>query len=154
TEDELRALHALLGLGDRVVLTGAVPSNEVARYYSVLDVLCYPRERHRITELTTPLKPLEAMSMSKAVIGSSVGGIRVLVTDGETGLIFRAGDADDLIRAIRRLVADPLLRYELGDRARRHVIVHRNWSKLTKRYVDVYRNAIERFRSRPERHGR
>ncbi len=67
--EELRAEHARLELGDRVVLTGPVPPDEAAGLYALADVLAYPRERHRITELVTPLKPLEAMSMGKVVVG-------------------------------------------------------------------------------------
>jgi PEP-CTERM/exosortase A-associated glycosyltransferase len=148
TYAELRTLHASLGLGDRVIVTGPVPPRDVARYYTLVDVLCYPRESHRITELTTPLKPLEAMSMGKAVVGSSVGGLRELITDGKTGILFRAGDAEDLGRVLRRLVADPLLRHELGDRARRYILAERDWTRLARRYVDVYSAAIEYRRSR------
>ncbi len=148
TESEVRSLHSSLGLGRRVIMTGRAEAEDVKRYYGIADILCYPRERHRITELTTPLKPLEAMSMGKAVLGSSVGGISELVTDGETGLLFQPGDVDDLVRALRRLVADPILRHALGDRARRHVLAHRDWSALARRYLDVYGAALEHRHAR------
>jgi PEP-CTERM/exosortase A-associated glycosyltransferase len=139
----IREQHARLGLGNRVVLTGKVPPSEVHRYYSVADVLCYPRERHRITELTTPLKPLEAMAMEKAVLGSDVGGIRELVRDRETGLTFRAGDAEDLVRAARQLIDDPELRRRLGETARREMLEERDWRTLARRYRDAYAAAAE-----------
>jgi glycogen synthase len=130
------------------VFTGKVAPSEIQRYYSVADVLCYPRERHRITELTTPLKPLEAMSMEKAVLGSDVGGIRELVRDRETGLCFRADDVEDLLRAARQLVDDPSLRKQLGEAARREMIEERDWRKLARRYLDAYAVAAERHASR------
>lgn len=139
-EGELRALHERLGLGDRVVLTGKVAPAEVADLYALSSVLCYPRERQRITELTTPLKPLEAMSMGKAVVASDVGGLTELVRDKDTGLLFRAGDEDDLVRVLTRLARDAggELREGLGERARAAMIAERSWPKLVRRYLAVY----------------
>ena len=47
----------------------------------------------RLTELVTPLKPLEAMAQGRLLVASDVGGHRELIRDGETGVLFRAGDA-------------------------------------------------------------
>src|SRR5262249_20185978 len=56
-----------------VSMIGNVPHAQVPDYYSVIDVLVYPRQRMRLTDLVTPLKPLEAMAMGKAVVASDVG---------------------------------------------------------------------------------
>jgi PEP-CTERM/exosortase A-associated glycosyltransferase len=143
-EAELRERHAALGLGDRVILTGAVPPADVARLYTLADVLAYPRERHRITELVTPLKPLEAMSMGKLVVGSDVGGLRELIRDGETGLLFRAGEEGDLERVLFGALSDAGLRRRIGERARAHVVEHREWRRVAARYTDVYAAAAHR----------
>ena len=45
----------------------------------------YPRLSMRLTELVTPLKPLEAMAQGRLVVASDVGGHRELIRDGETG---------------------------------------------------------------------
>jgi PEP-CTERM/exosortase A-associated glycosyltransferase len=143
-EPELRELCERLGLAGRVVITGKVPPADVLRYYALADVLVYPRERHRITELVTPLKPLEAMSMARAVVASDVGGLRELVRDGETGLLFRAGDAEALAGALARVIGDADLRRGLGARGRAWVTAERAWAKLAARYLDVYAAATER----------
>lgn len=145
--EDLRTLHRTLRLGDRVRIVGRVPPSEVSAYYAVADVLCYPRERDRITELTTPLKPLEAMAMGKSVLVSDVGGLTELVENEATGLSFRAGDTEDLARQIRRLTTDAALRRSLGERARRHVSQKRDWATLSRRYLDIYASAIEQRRS-------
>ncbi len=85
-----------LGLQAAVVFTGRVPHNVVARYYDLVDVLAYPRHSMRLTELVTPLKPLEAMAQGKLFVASDVGGHRELVTHGETGMLFKADDATAL----------------------------------------------------------
>ncbi len=138
TYDACREIAQRHGLGDRIVHPGHVPAEEVERMYSVIDVLAYPRRSLRITELVTPLKPLEAMAMEKAVIGSDVGGIRELIRDGVTGLLHRSGDVGDLAAKIAKLADDPYLRRTLGRQARTWVAEQRDWKQIVPRYVSVY----------------
>jgi glycogen(starch) synthase len=133
------------GLLDRIVHPGKVPHAEVKAMYSVVDILAYPRDRQRITELVTPLKPLEAMAMKKAVIGSDVGGLTELITDGETGLIHRAEDIGDLAAKIRRLADDPALRARLGENGRRYVEGTRQWRRIIEGHFELYRRARENW---------
>ena len=143
-ESELREQHEKLGLQGKVILGGTVPPADIPALYGLADVLAYPRERRRITELTTPLKPLEAMSMAKPVVVSDVGGLRELVTDQVTGLFFKAGDVEDLARVLGQLCRDGDLRRRLGERGRAEMIRHRSWSTITQRYQAVYEAAAER----------
>ena len=92
---------------------GRVPHGEVERYYSLCDVMAYPRKASRLTELVTPLKPLEAMAQGKLVAASSVGGHRELIADGLTGTLFAPDDPADCAavagrpaRAARRMAGD------------------------------------------------
>ncbi|APR84613.1 Glycosyl transferase, group 1 [Minicystis rosea] len=137
-EADVHAAVENLGLGGRVAVIGKAQPDEVARYYSLADILCYPRARHRITELVTPLKPLEAMSMGKAVVASDVGGLRELVTNEETGLLFKAGDAEALAGVLARVIGDNDLRRRLNTRARAHVVAERSFRSIAARYVEVY----------------
>ena len=141
-ETRVRSLIAELDLRDRVTFVGNVPHEEVLRYYSLMDVLVYPRKSTRNTELVTPLKPLEAMAMQKAVLGSDVGGIRELLVP-ETGILFRSGDPADLAEKCISLLNDPEQRRALGENARRHVTAARNWRALAKAYRQVYSQAVE-----------
>lgn len=148
TYEECAKIAREAGLDKEILHPGKVPHAEVNAVYSVVDVLAYPRDRQRITELVTPLKPLEAMSMEKAVIGSDVGGLTELITDGETGLIHRAEDVDDLAEKIRTLVDDPELRHRLGVRGREHVGQTRVWRRIIEGHFDVYDHARTRWRQR------
>lgn len=126
------------GLADRIIHPGQVSGDEVQRLYSVMDVLAYPRRRLRVTELVTPLKPLEAMAMEKAVIGSDVGGIRELIQHGVTGLVHRSGDVADLAATITHLADDPNRRKQLGQQGREWVTRHRDWRHVIPKYVPIY----------------
>jgi PEP-CTERM/exosortase A-associated glycosyltransferase len=87
-ESALKAQAASLGVSGQVVFVGRVPHAEVNRYYDLVDVLCYPRLPMRLTELVTPLKPLEAMAKGKVILASDVGGHRELIEEGENGFLF------------------------------------------------------------------
>jgi glycosyltransferase involved in cell wall biosynthesis len=130
---------------------GRVPNEQIERYYSLMDVLVYPRVRARITELVTPLKPLEAMALGKTVLGSNVGGIRDLIQSDSTGLLFEPGNMQDFCRQASRLLEQSDLRQELGTRARQMVCVERDWKLLARRYQGVYdaaaRSAAARSRT-------
>jgi glycosyltransferase involved in cell wall biosynthesis len=124
---------------------GRVRHEDVERYYSILDVLVYPRRSLRITELVTPLKPLEAMALGKAVLGSNVGGIRELIEPEVNGLLFEPDEVDDFCQQASRLLHDAELRSRLGRSARARVCQESDWKKVTELYRNVYEVAIRSF---------
>jgi hypothetical protein len=137
-EQALKAQAGRLGLGDRVTFTGRVPHADVHRYYNLIDVLAYPRHRMRLTEIVTPLKPLEAMAQGRMFVASDVGGHRELVRDGETGSLFSAGDAAALAHAVEDLLARRVDWPRLAAQARRFVETDRTWARSVARYAEVY----------------
>jgi glycogen synthase len=145
TYDAIKQLTVDAGLTDKILHPGQVPHAEVKGHYSIVDILAYPRDSQRITELVTPLKPLEAMAMEKAVIGSDVGGLKELITDGETGLLHRHEDARDLAAKIVRLADDPGLRTHLGKQGRQHMLKTRDWRKIIESHFSVYDRAKENW---------
>ena len=134
----LKAQAEALGLRDKVVFTGRVPHAEVNRYYDLVDVLVYPRHSMRLTELVTPLKPLEAMAQGRILVASNVGGHQELIRDGETGLLFKAGSAEGLAQAVLRLLGQPELWPQLRAQGRRFVEQERNWAASVANYPAVY----------------
>ena len=127
-----------------------VPHEEIMRYYSVVDVMVFPRLSVRLTELVTPLKPLEAMAQEKAVLASNVGGHRELVRHEETGLLFRPEDVADFCLQAERLIADPQLRQRLGERGRETVLREKDWKVLAHRYHEIYEFVSKRQGSAPK----
>ena len=127
-----------------VKFLGRVPHEYIERFYSVMDVLVYPRRKARVTEMVTPLKPLEAMALGKAVLGSSVGGIRELIQPERNGLLFQVENMEDFCREASKLLGDAALRSRLGQEARRAVQEEKDWSALARRYQDVYNHVVRR----------
>lgn len=144
----LKAQVGQAGLQDTVVFTGRVPHNQVQRYYELIDVLAYPRLPIRLTELVTPLKPLEAMAQGRLFVASDVGGHRELVRHGETGYLCPAGDAAALEQGIEAVLAQRAQWPQIRAQARRFVEQERTWANSVARYAEVYRRALAQ-RGRP-----
>jgi PEP-CTERM/exosortase A-associated glycosyltransferase len=143
-EQALRLLAAKLGLADQVIFTGRVPHSQVQQYYDLIDLLAYPRRRTRLTDIVTPLKPLEAMAQGRMLVASDVGGHRELIRDGETGFLFPADDARALALAIDSILRRPELWGCVREQARRFVETERTWTRSVARYADVYGRLSER----------
>jgi glycogen synthase len=132
---------------EQIIFAGKVPHQQVKDYYSVMDVLVYPRVRARLNELTTPLKPLEAMAMQRAVIGSRVGGLRELIRDGETGLLVEPENVAGLTQSLLQLVGNKSKREELARRGREFVLRERDWERIVERYFEIYAGIAKRRRA-------
>ena len=137
-EARLRERAAALPQSDRIRFVGRVPHGQVNRYYDLVDVLVYPRLHTRLTDLVTPLKPLEAMAMGRLVAASDVGGHVELIRDGETGVLFPAGDPQALARSVLRLIQAPQTWPALKRQARTFVETERSWPVSVDRYRGVY----------------
>jgi PEP-CTERM/exosortase A-associated glycosyltransferase len=148
-ESNLKAQAAAAGMQEQVIFTGRVPHAAVQRYYDLIDVLAYPRLPIRLTELVTPLKPLEAMAQGRMLVASDVGGHRELIRHGETGFLFRAGDPAALAAAIDDVLARRQLWPQIRQQARRFVEVERTWAGSVARYREVYRRALARHDRSP-----
>lgn len=137
-EEQLRARVTGLNIGNRVFFTGRVPHDSVQRYYSLVNVFVYPRLPMRLTNLVTPLKPLEAMAQGKLVVASDVGGHLELMRPRETGELFKAGDPAALADAVRRILSKPDDWPRRIAAGRRFVEEERNWPVSVARYRQVY----------------
>ncbi|BBB13471.1 TIGR04063 family PEP-CTERM/XrtA system glycosyltransferase [Sphingopyxis sp. FD7] len=141
-EAALKAQAAASPASARIHFVGRVPHGEVERYYSLIDILAYPRKKMRLTDLVTPLKPLEAMAQGRLVAASDVGGHRELIEDGATGTLFAPDDPAAMADALDKLLANREMWPERRRTARIFVESHRNWSSNILRYEPVYQRLL------------
>lgn len=129
-----------LGLADQIHFVGRVPHSRVEEYYAAIDVLVFPRKPQPVTEAVSPIKPFEAMAMSKPILASNVAALAEIVSDGSTGLLFEKGNSVDLARRIERLAHDPDLRATLGEQGQRWVQANRDWRWLSRGISEAYQS--------------
>jgi len=141
-EEELKAQVHHLSLTSHVVFTGRIPHERIPGVYGLFDFLVYPRNSIRLTELVTPLKPLEAMAMEKPVVASDIGGHRELIRDGETGVLFQAGNIESLAQNLEELLQYPDRVQQLVKRGKAWVTQERSWVKIVRQYISIYQKVI------------
>jgi glycogen synthase len=147
-EQQLKARAAELKLAEHVVFIGRIPRKRAAAYYSLADLLLYPRLATPLAELITPLKPLQAMAHGALVLASNVGGHRELIVHGKTGILFEAGSASGLADAVLSVLSEPGCWTQLRAAARNFATVDCSLAASVARYAPLYKRLIERKRAR------
>ena len=137
-EDKIVSLIRELELSDRCLFVGRVPAEQMQDYYSACNAMVYPRISNRLTEMVTPLKPLEAMAQRIPVIASDIGGHRELIEDGHTGRLYRVGDEQRLVDVMRQAMADRDATDRMVENGRAFVENERQWEHSADRYLPVY----------------
>jgi PEP-CTERM/exosortase A-associated glycosyltransferase len=140
----LRTLARDLGLGGSVVFAGRVAHEAIKSYYDLADLLVFPRISMRLTELVTPLKPLEAMAQERIVVASDVGGHRELIRDRETGYLFPANEPRALAEGVWAALADRHSWPRIRARAVEFIDTERSWTHSVAHYADVYGRILRR----------
>ncbi|MHC5560395.1 glycosyltransferase [Kocuria sp. U4B] len=135
----LQRLRDELDLGETVRFLGRLPGSEMPRLISTFTVMPCPRLSARVTELVSPLKPLESFAAAKAVVLSDVAPHRDLAGPDETrAVLFPAGDARALADTLDGLLGNPDRVRALGRRARLWTVDERTWDLMGRRVVDAY----------------
>ena len=141
-EREIRKSAEQLGILNHVVFQGRVPHEEVKNFYDQVDIFVYPRLSMRLTELVTPLKPLEAMAQGRLVVASDVGGHKELICNGENGWLFKAGDPNAISKVVSKMLSSKQSWADLRKAGHQYVESERNWSNSVSRYRKIYESLI------------
>jgi D-inositol-3-phosphate glycosyltransferase len=119
---------------------GFVPHDELERMYARAAVVACPSRREGFG-----VACLEAMAYGRPVVATSVGGLRDLVVDGETGIIVPPRDPSALRAALERLLADPALRRAYGAAGRIRARERFSWAATTEATLTAYADAVRRM---------
>jgi glycosyltransferase involved in cell wall biosynthesis len=130
------------GFADWLIMPGRVPFEQVEGHYSLVDIAPFPRKPWLVCEMVSPIKPLEAMSMQKAVLVSSVRALSEMVRPEETGLIFEKDNVADLTEKLKRLVYDAELRHKLGRNGREWVTQNRTWVLTGRKASEIIQTKV------------
>jgi colanic acid/amylovoran biosynthesis glycosyltransferase len=115
-EEFLRARVAAAHLTRQVVFLGGVSQLELPGLYRSADIFCLTSVVEGV-----PVVLMEAMASGLPIVATDITGIPELVIDGETGLLVKPGDVEEIVDRLHRLIKDPGLGRSLATAARRHV---------------------------------
>lgn len=152
-EEKLKKCANNPDLAGKVLFTGRVPHEQVGNYYSLVDIFVYPRLPIRLTELVTPLKPLEAMANDTLVVASDVGGHRELIIHGKTGFLFLPNNPKALAECLLSLLEQRSEWAVIRDQAKKFVINERTWATSIAGYKTIYQNVLTN-KNHPTQHNR
>jgi len=124
-----------LGLEQRVHFLG--DRSDVRACLAAMDVFVLPSLHEGMSNAL-----LEAMAMAKAVVASDGPGNEEVVTDGVSGLVVKAGDAEVLAAGLKSLIDDPSLRRRLGRGAREHAEARFSRAAMVERFEELYETLV------------
>jgi mannosyltransferase len=131
--DNLKQRVAAAGLTERVRFLGELPIEEVPRWYQRIAIYVFASRQEGFG-----LTMLEAMAAGNALVAARAGAAETVVTQGDTGVLVPAGDADALVAALEPLLRDPARIAEMGRRARAHVVANFSREREVARIIAVY----------------
>lgn len=135
--DAVKTRAKMLGLEEYCRFTGRVTFDQVPRYLSCMDIMPVPRLSSAVTEMVSPLKPLEAMAMGKAVVLSDVSPHKIMAGNNERAKLFKNGSAEALSDVLRELMSNADDRQQLGTAARTWIEQERTWNHVTSHYSEA-----------------
>jgi glycosyltransferase involved in cell wall biosynthesis/2-polyprenyl-3-methyl-5-hydroxy-6-metoxy-1,4-benzoquinol methylase len=127
-------------IDEKLITTGRISSDEILKYYSLIDIMIYPRKALPICEIVLPTKVLESIALGKAIIVSSVNGLSEMITNNKTGLVFEKSNMNSLYLCLKKFVIDKKLRFHLGNNARQHNEKIRNWNLISLELIKIIKN--------------
>lgn len=144
--NKLRSIAMKYEFEHWLIIPGRIEHNEVASYYSLITIAPFTRKPLPVTELVSPLKPLEALAMGKAVVASSVQALSEMIIDETTGLIYEKGNVNDLYDKLLVFLNDSSKCSNLGKNARKWVVENRTWKLCAKKVIGKSIELQEEFR--------
>jgi glycosyltransferase involved in cell wall biosynthesis len=126
---------------DKVILTGYVEYNKIPLYLAAMDIVLAPYPKHQIFYFS-PIKLFEYMAAGKSVLASSIGQIKEIIEDGVNGILFEAGNYDDLLEKSILLLKDNSIREKIGRAARKTIEKNYSWRHTAEKLHRVIEHDI------------
>lgn len=130
--ESLQKLAAELGIAEALRLDGAIPHDDLPRYYRAADAVLIPSRSESFG-----LVAIEASACGAPVVASDVGGLGVAVRDGVTGLLVPSFDPLAYADALSRVLSDPALADAMGT-AGSHFARRFDWRRASIDLLAVY----------------
>jgi colanic acid/amylovoran biosynthesis glycosyltransferase len=147
-QDRLEQLAVDLDIAERVIFRGALGAGQARDCYGTASLFCSPSFQEGL-----PVVLMEAMASERPVIATAISGVRELVRDGQTGLLVTPGRADELARAIARLLDSAGLCARLASAGRRHVReefdIDRSAAQLEELFSQILSPGAQRLKEKP-----
>lgn len=133
-EADLRRLAARLGVQDRVTFLSNVAHEELPEQYRQADVFVLPSYGDSFANVFT-----EAMACGLPIVAAREGGAMEAVVDGANGFLVVPRSAEALVQPLKTLIANSMLRRQMGQESARIAATRFQWREVAKQYLEVYK---------------
>lgn len=121
-----------------IILMGDVEYNKINELMKLSDIVVFPSLMEAIS-----LAALEAMSCSKIVIATNVGGFKQIIVNEKTGFLVEAKNEKQLSSIIDDIAKNFSQYWDVGRNARKFVELGYSWNNITKQVSNIYENYLE-----------
>jgi len=136
----LQNLTKRLNLESQIVFLGSCDLEKRNKFYKLSDIFLMPVETKKHDIEGFGIVFLEANYYNVPVIGTATGGIVEAIVDGETGLLIKPNDLNDLVKKILYLYENENVRKKMGEKGHNRVINEYSWQKIVDDYIRVFKN--------------
>jgi len=134
---DLHNLSTRLGVEKQVHFVGAVPSQELPKFYAEATVFVIPSLAEGL-----PLVGLEAMASGLPLIGSRISGINEIINHGHNGFSIRPGDIGQLRQRLIQVFEEASLRKAMGKHSRQIAETRYSWNHVAKQTSQLYQTLV------------
>jgi len=124
---------------------GRIPYEDVNKYYSIMNVACYPRLNWEVCAIVSPKKPFEAMAYGIPVVSSSVRANSYFIEDGVNGLIHKSENSDSIVEKLKLLYEDDKLTQKIGSNGRKWIVENCDSKIAGPKLKEIYQKTINKF---------
>jgi glycosyltransferase involved in cell wall biosynthesis len=140
--EQLQNLAKDLGVSDHLHLPGRIDWDKAPHFLAIGNIFVLPSVPDAAGNLDgLPTVLLEALALGKPTVATMIGGIPLVIEDGDNGILCPAGDADALGQAIATLIQDGHLRAQLSRAARLSVERRFNWLEVARQFAALFEPA-------------
>lgn len=135
---DLEALADRLGIAEHVLFEGWQPQAKLKSYIAASDLCLVPHLKTAHTDATIPHKLFHYMYLARPVVVSNCRPLERIVEETGAGLVYAAGNADALAKAVLHLSAQPDVRQTMGERGRQAVLERYHWGATAQGLIELY----------------
>ena len=140
----LKNLTKQFNLESQIEFLGSCDLEKRNKFYKLSDIFLMPVETKENNIEGFGIVFLEANFYKVPVIGTATGGVVEAIVDGETGLLIKPNDLNDLVEKILYLYENENVRKKMGEKGHNRAINEYSWQKIVDDYIRVFKNTYYR----------
>ena len=138
-KNKLEDLTKELQIEDKVIFKGYIRNEDVPKALNEMDIFVVPSI---LDSESFGVAAVEAMACEIPVIASSVGGLKEVIVDKETGYLVPKKDHKEIAKYLKKLILDKNLRISLGKNGRKRVLENYDWNSNVDYMIKIYREIV------------